>query len=480
MPTSSRSSTRGAWLVIGGFACYQGFLYAVLYFATRWSSKAGSFVFERADLVGLLVFVVAAFAVVRAASPAARARMLGSRALFAYSLMPTVGYLVQLLPLDAAVASLAEGVFMGLPAGLLLCAWGRLLGQLAVEHAIPEVFLASAIGAVIDFGVSMVPVERAEAVFMLLPLASFAFACALMRGGLLELDAAAPASSAPVSDAAARLSGRIVAGTAVYGVAAGLVETFASAREAVSSLTFALLMFVLYCLAALQLFGAVVRLPRSDERRAARDAAPLDGAYRLAVLLMTAGFLLVPVLDAFGLYGGAVVLAGYLGVSTVLIALFLAMGRIGGHDTALSFAVGFTALFAGEIAGVLAGNAIESLAFEHAASITVALAGIAVIYGFLFLFTTRDLRDLSVAVENTDLFDEACARIAREAGLSKREAEILPMALRGRTSERMATELFISKNTVDTHLRRIYAKCEVKSRQELIDLGEQTQQALRP
>ena len=48
-------------------------------------------------------------------------------------------------------------------------------------------------------------------------------------------------------------------------------------------------------------------------------------------------------------------------------------------------------------------------------------------------------------------------------------------SLRGRTAERIAGEFFISKNTVDTHLRRIYAKCGVHTRQELIDLGERTE-----
>ena len=62
--------------------------------------------------------------------------------------------------------------------------------------------------------------------------------------------------------------------------------------------------------------------------------------------------------------------------------------------------------------------------------------------------------------------------------MEKRRFEILPLALRGRTAERIAGEFFISKNTVDTHLRRIYAKCGVHTRQELIDLGERTEAEL--
>ena len=85
---------------------------------------------------------------------------------------------------------------------------------------------------------------------------------------------------------------------------------------------------------------------------------------------------------------------------------------------------------------------------------------------------------LSHIAKQADRFEDACRVIASKFKLSKRESEILPLALRGRTGERMAAELFIAKSTVDTHLRRIYGKCGVHSRQELIDLGERESQAL--
>lgn len=81
-------------------------------------------------------------------------------------------------------------------------------------------------------------------------------------------------------------------------------------------------------------------------------------------------------------------------------------------------------------------------------------------------------------MRDADRFDDACRLIASEHGLSKREAEILPLALKGRTGERIAAEFFISKSTVDTHLRRIYVKTGTHGRQELIDLGERTSQDL--
>lgn len=101
----------------------------------------------------------------------------------------------------------------------------------------------------------------------------------------------------------------------------------------------------------------------------------------------------------------------------------------------------------------------------------VVFAGVLVLCSYIFLFTERDFDSLSKLVTVNDSFEDACADIVARFSLRTR-SEILPYALRGRTGERIAHELTISKSTVDTHLRRIYAKCGVHSRQELIDLGE--------
>lgn len=76
---------------------------------------------------------------------------------------------------------------------------------------------------------------------------------------------------------------------------------------------------------------------------------------------MDGGFVAVPLLESVNVSGVAVVLAGYLGVFSVLVSLFLIMGRIGGGDAARSFARGFAQLFAGEITGVLVGGVLGAL-----------------------------------------------------------------------------------------------------------------------
>ena len=68
--------------------------------------------------------------------------------------------------------------------------------------------------------------------------------------------------------------------------------------------------------------------------------------------------------------------------------------------------------------------------------------------------------------------DRTCTRLATTHGLSPREADVLRLLARGRTTTRIEEELGISMNTVNTHVRHVFQKLDVHSRQELLDLVE--------
>ena len=553
-----RRGGRASLRAVVGFACNQGFVFSLFYMGANRAFGEGILSFERADLFGTLLFMMVSFGLLRVASPKARGALLARPLLWCYAVLLVVGSIVPALAGNPAPASLAlESALVGLPAGLMLAAWGRALGGLSLDRALPAVFVGSAVGATACFAMATVPVEGAAFLLKLLPLGSAwalqALVCAGARpgrgggaaaagagahdgeapavgraAGASAVQAASAACAAGAASSArapqgaeppesplslrvllatpaeraqaARLSLKMVAGTVLFGLAAGFMETYGSDPGMASTPAFpaTLLLFVLFCIAALQLLatggldleagpgaasgtgaagGPGAATP--DGGAPAEPEGPLDDVYRLAVLVMMAGFLFVPVLGDFGVPGEAIVLAGYLGLSAVLVSLFLVMARITGQDAAQSFTRGFTALFAGEMAGVALGNVIDVVAgTEQTPYVVVACAGLAALYAFLFLFTERDFRALSVIARDADRFDDACSLIAAKNGLSKREAEILPFALKGRTGERIAAEFYISKSTVDTHLRRIYAKCGVHGRQELIDLGERTERRL--
>jgi DNA-binding CsgD family transcriptional regulator len=79
-----------------------------------------------------------------------------------------------------------------------------------------------------------------------------------------------------------------------------------------------------------------------------------------------------------------------------------------------------------------------------------------------------------------DPFDARCAAFAGELGLSPREAEVASCMLRGRNLPYIRESLCISRNTINTHIRHIYQKAGVHSRQELIDLFETAGRAPEP
>lgn len=67
---------------------------------------------------------------------------------------------------------------------------------------------------------------------------------------------------------------------------------------------------------------------------------------------------------------------------------------------------------------------------------------------------------------------DALALFQERYGLSDREAEIVRLAVAGKTAKRIASELFIAESTAYTHLKHIYRKAGVHSKQELVDLAE--------
>ena len=499
-PASNQAKGEGMGLfdgisarAVAGFACQQGFLYALFYLGSNRAVEVAGAPIERIDLLLTLAFMLLSFAVVRAASLRARKALLAPTLVGWYAVLLIIGSLLVTLPLNAGILEVAaEGALVGLPSGFLLCAWGRALVGCPRFCGSREVLLATALGAAAGLILFAVPVPGLIEVLKLLPIGSAWALRSILPDSApseqrddadadadLPLSLSALLASPEERDAAARLSSRVVAGTALFGVAGGFMEVFSSEPGMASMPTFpaTLLILVLFCVAAAQLLAAL-NLEAGDG--ASDGGGSLAGAYRLALLLMMAGYLFIPVLGGFGITGQSIVLAGHLGLTCVLMTMFLAIARASGNDAAASFARGFFALYAGEIVGIALGNAIE-LAQPSAAQpfAVAACAGLASLFAYLFLFTERDYVELTAIAGGIDAFDEACRRIAAEAGLSKREAEVLPLALRGRTSERIAGELCIAKSTADTHLRRIYSKAGVHNRQELIDLGERIQDSVR-
>lgn len=63
---------------------------------------------------------------------------------------------------------------------------------------------------------------------------------------------------------------------------------------------------------------------------------------------------------------------------------------------------------------------------------------------------------------------ERCRAISDAYGLTNRESEILPYLAQGYSLPYIRNELYIAQSTIDTHVRHIYSKLDIHSREELI------------
>ena len=83
-----------------------------------------------------------------------------------------------------------------------------------------------------------------------------------------------------------------------------------------------------------------------------------------------------------------------------------------------------------------------------------------------------DTEELSVQEPRVGGTAEALKAIAEEFRLSRREAEVLQYLGRGRSVPYMREVMTISKSTIETHIKHIYSKTGVHSKQELLDLSD--------
>ena len=65
-------------------------------------------------------------------------------------------------------------------------------------------------------------------------------------------------------------------------------------------------------------------------------------------------------------------------------------------------------------------------------------------------------------------------------GLTRRERDVLPLLVKGRTNRQIAEELFISENTAGVHVSNILGKLDVSSRTEAVAVATMAGLGLLP
>lgn len=174
---------------------------------------------------------------------------------------------------------------------------------------------------------------------------------------------------------------------------------------------------------------------------------------------------------------------------TFLITFFSASGwaamvehvRLSNLSPYRVYAKARTVDFGGFAIGAILGIIALQLPQEYAACLGVAIAGAFCLLAFFSHKPRypesgfeRPSSEADAKSSPRSSWRLRCKAVSEKYGLSERQQEILLLLTQGRNAKYIEAALVISLSTVQTHIRNIYRKVGVHSRQELIDVIEST------
>lgn len=416
---------------------------------------------------------------------------------FAAPALTTAGTLLLASSADSSGAALSCGILgavtTGVGSGLIDLGYGELYRNEPPVRTTIEVPLAFFLAAVVFSLVIMLPSAAGCLVCSLLP----AVSSWILFGEQHAWSRKRQPTVRPIDFDLKSFAWRIGVCACLVGLADGMVRA-----AFLSSNNLSIHMFLQWPLAAAGLLTMVIVYAAA----ALSSEQSTRTIYKAAICVMAFFFMLLPVFTGAQDVESVLALAGY-GTFNVLIWMLLA--EISSNYRLSStevFGIGWGMVTLGVLLGSLAGNVVDRFApfSPQFLSLVALIATMAVLLSFLFVFRESDLIALttfadgegddggSKAAEGTAAtvgaapaafsrsdgepprprFQDRCLEVAAAFELSPKETEVMILFAKGRSAARIQEELFISKGTVSTHLRHIYQKMDVHSKQELLDVIE--------
>lgn len=218
--------------------------------------------------------------------------------------------------------------------------------------------------------------------------------------------------------------------------------------------------------------GAIIMLAIAGISIVSKDKASIFKMFPWLLVLLIAAFALF-LADQVAFLPAFIMATGISSLLEILLIMYFGILTSKGYVTpAVAFA--FSGAFVR--AGIAVGNTWAvgyELAPDLAFAITpeTCLALMCVLAALLVPLVRQEfnIAALTAAPPSKAEIDEICAEVAKEFGLSGREAEILVLIARGYTTNNMADKLVISPYTVNTHIRHIYEKMQIHKHSELLN-----------
>ena len=459
-------------LFFSGYALYLAFSYMALHSATVLSSGGGlDFDTQTLFLIAVISARVVAFMAIALIARYTKTNLVkilpalaGATAVAGFLVLGMSLQFASRLPADMLRSWLMlGGVLLGFGDVAITLLWARFSATLTLRSVYLYVVLCNGVSLVVYFIVTLLPGETgvpvAAALFLLSVIAAKK---SLDRRRLQQWE-----YSSPVFVHALRSVSQPILGTAVLYFMSGLMLQISGQRDiplAFSQQTALLTSAIV--VVCLLLPALLVKKPFNIGRM-----------YAVALPLSAAGFLLLPLV--WNAAGGIVNSFAQLGSMVAAIILWCMLAGMS-RDTELPSALLFSIAFASINAALLAGTLVGFLYSETLRQSDIVLTAVTLVAAYLlfmaalFLFKDKSLKNIGSEAELPAIRPEAhvpqqCERIADSHQFTPRERDIFALLAQGFTIPAISEKLFVSENTVKSHVKSIYQKMGIHTRSELIE-----------
>ena len=203
-------------------------------------------------------------------------------------------------------------------------------------------------------------------------------------------------------------------------------------------------------------------------------------AYRALFPMLTGVLIIWPFANfQYSYFVGAAFVAGHSLISTSVMYLIIREAHESDLNPYAFMGASVLLIRLASVSGIVGGTIIAGLdlnpSFKTMLVFCIALYLLSIVLLFMLRIRKRSEREQRPAasgepVRSEDAFDAKGTEVTVRHGLTDRESEILLLLARGRSSTYIGEALYLSPNTVRGHIKNIYAKLGVHSKQEIIDL----------
>lgn len=456
-----------------GYALYLAFGYTLFHPTTLFSAADGN-VGEQMEFCFLIAIVFARIAtyVATAAFAALRKSARLAVSMTAACVSGSVGFLVVCMLLGFAGFApggvltpwmMLAGAFFGFGDAMANLLWARFSSTLSLRSAYLFVLLSNLASLAAYLLLVLFPPA------FVVPATAALFVCSTVfaKPCIEQRPEQAAEYSSPVFKSAISSLWRPVLGTAILSFLSALMLQMPAQRE-MPLATFQTTSLVTQPVVIVALLVPALLIKRQPE---------LGSVYKVALPLSAAGFLLLPLIwnDAGGLANACAQL-GTLVANIILWCMLSDVVRDTKLPVPLVFSLALLIVNASRLAGTLVAHAnADTLARGDIALTTVALVAVYLV-AMISLFLVKERKrtpppaDGPAATEPLDMLAIKCNALADRTRFTPREREIVLHLAQGRTVHAISEKLFVSENTVKSHIKSVYLKLDIHSRAELIEI----------